>query len=253
MQFNNKEKIILSVVVAVWGMFFIGSGIAMQKQMKPVIHTDYTLSVKARKIPEVQAKTNEIKVKDLTIEINNPLSVNVEDYLEDASKIDEKVIKSLKLDTSLVNINQTGDYQYTITYKKKKYLGKITVKEKELPNVTFTLKTISLKVGGALSTNPRSYINETISDEVYNNLTLDLTNVDTSIVGNHEYYIIYKGVKHQGTIVVESVGPQIKTKTTESCPEDAPEKEGKCVCSDLTKEYDSATKTCKDKEKEATE
>ena len=36
--------------------------------------------------------------------------------------MDEKVLKSLKLDTSLVNINQAGDYNYTITYKKKKYI-----------------------------------------------------------------------------------------------------------------------------------
>ncbi len=45
------------------------------------------------------------------------------------------------------------------------------------------------------------------------------------------------------------------TKTTESCPKEAPEKDGKCVCSDLTKEYDAATKTCKDKstEKETNE
>lgn len=247
MKLNNREKVILSVVVAVWGIFFIGSGLVMQKQIKPVIHTKYALDVSSRKIPEAQAKTNEIKIKDITIEINNPISVNIKDYLDDADKIDEKVLKSLKLDTSLVNINQAGEYQYTITYKKKKYIGKITVKEKELPNMTFTLKTIKLKAGDALSTNPRSYINETITNEVYNNLTLDLSKVDNMTAGTYDYYVTYKGTKYQGKIIIESLGPTIKTKTTESCPEEAPEKDGKCVCSDLTKEYDAGTKTCKEK------
>lgn len=248
MKLNNKEKYILSGVLAVWGVFLVSSGAAMQKQIKPIIHTDYTLKVQSRKIPEAQAKTNEIKLKDVSVEINNPISVDVKDYLEDVDKIDEKVLKALKLDTSLVNINQAGDYQYTITYKKKKYIGKITIKEKELPNMTFTLKTITLKLGDALSTNPRSYINETISTEVYNNLTLDLSKVDTASAGTYDYYIIYKGVKYQGKIVIESIGPTIKTKTTESCPSEAPEQNGKCVCSDLSKEYDETTKTCKTKE-----
>ncbi|MBQ6497817.1 MAG: hypothetical protein IJI58_03785 [Bacilli bacterium] len=253
MKFNNKEKVILSIVMAVWGLFFIGSGFVMQKQIKPIIHTEYSLDVKARKIPEAQAKTNEIKIKDLTIEINNPISVEVKDYLEDADKLDDKVLRALKLDTSLVNINQAGEYQYTITYKKKKYIGKITVKEKELPNVTFTLKTVTLKVGDALSTNPRSYINEKISNEVYNNLTLDLSKVDNATAGTYDYYITYKGTKYQGKIIIQSLGPTVMTKTTESCPTEAPEKDGKCVCSDLTKEYDAATKTCIEKAKETTE
>ena len=122
--------------------------------------------------------------------------------------------------------------------------------------MTFTLKTITLKAGEALSTNPRSYINETITNEVYNNLTLDLSKVDNATVGTYDYYIIYKGTKYQGTIKIDPNGPTIKTKTTESCPSDAPEKDGKCVCQDLTKEYDTATKTCKEKattEKETNE
>lgn len=248
MKFNNKEKIILSVVMAVWGVFLIGSGFVMQKQIKPIVHTKYSLDISSRKIPEAQAKSNEIKLKNITIEINNPISVNVNDYLENPDKMDEKVLKSLKLDTSLVNINQAGDYNYTITYKKKKYIGKITVKEKELPNVTFTLKSITLKVGDSLSTNPRSYINETISDEVYNNLTLDLSKVDAATEGTYDYYITYKGTKYQGKIIIQALGPTIKTKTTEECPPEAPEKDGKCVCSDLSKEYDTATKSCKTKE-----
>ena len=114
--------------------------------------------------------------------------------------------------------------------------------------MNFTLKTIKLKVGDALSTNPRSYINESITDEVYNNLTLDLSQVDNSVVNEYPYYIIYKGERYQGKIIIEAKGPTIMTKTTEDCPKEAPKKDGKCVCEDLSKEYDPSSKTCKTKE-----
>ena len=248
MNFNTKEKKFLAVIIAAWGIILLGSGFAMDEQVKPIINKKYTLSVHTRQIPKAQAKSNEIKLKEVSIEVNNPISVNVKDYLENADNMDEKILKSLRLDTSMININQPGDYQYTITYKKKKYIGKLIVKEKELPNMSLTLKQMNLKVGDSLSTNPRSYINETITDEVYNNIVLDLSQVDNTIQGNYPYYITYKGVKYQGTISIKSPGPTIKTKTTESCPSDAPLKDGKCVCSDVTKEYDSNTKTCKEKE-----
>ena len=74
-----------------------------------------------------------------------------------------------------------------------------------------------------------------------------------SIQNTYPYYITYKGEKYQGNITIKSPGPTIKTKTTESCPEEAPLKDGKCVCSDLSKEYDATSKTCKDKETTPTE
>ena len=247
---NTKEKRILLIIVAIWGLFFIGSGLIMNSKVKPIIDTKYSLSIDKNKIPEAQAKTNEIKLKDIEIEINNPISVDVKDYLEDVDKLSENTIKALKLDTSLVNINAAGSYQYTITYKKKRYIAKITVKEKELPNVTLSLKAINLKIGDALSTNPRSYINETITDEVYNNLVLDLSQVNNQVQGDYKYYITYKDTKYEGTVQIRAPGPTIKTKETEKCPTDAPEKDGKCSCIDSNKTYDEATKTCKEKEKE---
>lgn len=248
MNFNSKEKKLLAVALAICGTVLLGSGFSMNKQVKPIVHKKYTLSVNTRQIPKAQAKSNEIKIKEVTIEINNPISVNVKDYLENPDNLNEKILKSLRLDTSLVNINEAGEYQYTITYKKKKYIGKVIVKEKELPNMTLNLKTITLKTGEALSTNPRNYIVQNISDEVYNNLTLDLSQVDNTKQGDYAYYVTYKGVKYQGTISIKAPGPTIKTKTTESCPSDAPMKDGKCTCSDLTKEYDASTKTCVSKE-----
>ena len=132
MKFNSREKRIISITLAGWGIFFIGSGLIMNANINTVINTKYTLSVQAKKIAEAQAKSNEIKLKDFEIEINNPLSVDVKDYLNDVEKLNASTLKELKLDTSRVNINEAGKYEYNIIYKKKIYVGKIVVKAKEL-------------------------------------------------------------------------------------------------------------------------
>ncbi len=211
MNFTSKQNRILSIFLASCAVFLIGSGLIMYTQSQPIIKTKYIVSVSSKQISEAQAKTDEIKVKDLEIEINNPLSVDVRDYLIDVDKIKEGTIKVLKLDTSLVNINQAGTYKYTIIYNKKKYVGNIKVKAKELPSVVLTLKTISLKTGDALSSNPRTFLEGQISDEVYNNLTLDISKVDTENQGDYTYYIIYKGVTYQGKVEVREPGPTIIT------------------------------------------
>ena len=115
--FNNKQKRIISIILASWSFFLIISGIIMNHQVKPIINTTYTLKIETKKIAEQQAKTNEIKLKDIEIEINNPISVDIRDYLENSDKISDTTLKALKLDTSLVNINQAGTYQYKIAYK----------------------------------------------------------------------------------------------------------------------------------------
>lgn len=223
MKLNDKEKKTLSLIIAVWGIFLIGSGSIMTTKTKPIVNTKYNLNIEKRKIAQAQAKTNEIKLKDITIEINNPISVNIKDYLENVENISAETLKKLKLDTSLVNINQAGTYPYTIIYKKKKYIANIIVKEKELPNVTFTLKNITLKTGDSLSTNPRSYINENITDEVLNNITLDLSGVNNQTQGNYKYYIIYKETKYQGDITITNPGPTIITKP--NIPTPSPEQD----------------------------
>lgn len=224
--FNNKQKRIISIILASWSLFLIISGIIMNHQVKPIINTTYTLKIETKKIAEQQAKTNEIKLKDIEIEINNPISVDIRDYLENSDKISDTALKALKLDTSLVNINQAGTYQYKISYKKKTYVGSIKVKEKELPNVSFTLKRIEIttfKEGESLSANPRSYIEEYITDEVYNNITLDISQVKPTIQGDYPYYIIYKGVTYQGKVIVRNPGPTVYTPNNNNPEEETPD------------------------------
>lgn len=218
MKLNDKEKLILSAIIGGWGIILIGSGFAMNNSIKPIIKTNYELKTYKKQIAQSQAKSNEIKLKDITIEINNPISVDVKDYLDSLDNISEDTLKKLRLDTSLVNINQAGTYQYSVTYKKKKYIANVIVKEKQLPNVTFTLKTLPFKAGDSLSTNPRSYINEQITDEVLNNITLDLSEVNNQTQGDYNYYITYNGTKYQGKIEIRYPGATIITRPATDQP-----------------------------------
>lgn len=245
MKLNNREIKILAIVIAVWGTFLIGSGITMNLNKKTVTKTNYRLDVSNKKVSITQAKKIEIILKDIEVEINNPISVNVKDYLKDGDKVDTKIIKKLELDTSLVNITQAGSYKYTITYNKKKYQGTIKVKEKELPDMTFTLKTIPLFVGESIPTDKRLYINEKISDEVYESIILDISQVNNSVQNDYKYYITYKNTKYEGTI---SVRNKIITVTTqEKCSDEAKYDDNTktCKCKDTSKTYDSSSKTCK--------
>ena len=249
MKLKKKQIRTLSITLATFGVLLIISSLIMNAQVKPIVETKYTVSISSKRIEQAQAKTNEIKLKKIEVEINNPISVDIKDYLEDVDKISDETLKSLKLDTSLVNINQAGNYQYTIKYKKKKYLGTIVVKEKELPNVTITLKTIKLKTKDALSSNPRTFIEGDIPDEVYNNLTLDISKVDTQNQGDYTYLITYKGVTYQGKVEVRDPGPTIITpSTTTECPKDAKLENNTCKCNDSSLEYDSKDNKCKPKE-----
>jgi len=251
MKLTKKQTRIFSTTLTVFSVFMIGSGLVLNTKTQPIIRTKYTVSVEKKKIAEAQAKTDEIKVKNLEIEINNPISVNIKDYLDSVEKLKDSTIKQLKLDTSLVNINQAGTYKYTITYGKKKYIGEIKVKEKELPNVTLTLKSIKLKTKESLSSNPRTFIEGEISDEVYNNLTLDISKVDTQNQGDYTYHIIYKGVTYQGKVEVRDPGPTIiAPETTTTCPDDAKLDGSTCKCNDENKEYDKDEKKCIEKKKE---
>ena len=251
MKLSDLEKRTFSIVLTIWAIFLIISGLIMNNELRPEIQTNYTLNIEKRKIAEAQAKTNEIKLKEIEIEMNTPLSVDVKDYLLDTENLSEDTIKSLKLDTSLVNINQSGNYSYKIIYQKKTYIGTIKIKEKELPNVTFTLKTIKLQTKETLSTNPRSFINEVISDEVYNNITLDISNVDTSTQGDYIYYILYNGVTYQGKVEIRDPSPIIippkeeKEKEEKVCPEGTTVDNNTCICLDEAKTYDEEEKSCK--------
>ena len=209
---TNKEARILSITIASCGILLIGSGILMNSSDRTIVKKNYSVEIKEEKI--AAAKTNELKLKDMILEINNPLSVNIKDYIENINDIESTVLKSLKLDTSMVNINQAGTYNYTITYKKKKYSATFTIKEKELPKVDLTLKNLSLEKGAALSTSLSTYIVEELSEEVKNNITLNLKDVNTTQPGEYQYTVIYDGKLYTGKIWIYEKQTTIITPNT---------------------------------------
>lgn len=200
MKFTNKQSKIIAGTIAIWGIILIGSGVTMTLTEKPKTESKVKLKVTQKRISS--SKSNEIKLKDIESQINEPISVNVKDYLENPQDIEEKIIKTLKLDTAMININEAGTYTYTITYKKKKFNGTYIIKAKELPNITITLKEISLELGSTLPTDIQSYISETLTDEIRPNITLDLSSVNTSQSGNYQYKVTYNNKLYTGTITI---------------------------------------------------
>lgn len=250
MKFNLKEIQILSIVLAIWGIVMISSGISMSLNKKTVTKVKYSLDVSSKQIPQIQAKKNEIVLKDFEIEEGNPISVNVRDYLQEVEQISDTVINQLSkgLDTSLVNINQPGTYTYTITYKKKRYQGKITVTQKELPKIKIILKSKKLPTTGTLSRNIRDYIYEDpeLTDEAYNNMILDLEEVAAhlSIPGRYKYKVIYNDTTYFGDFDI--VQPVTTGETTVVCPNGSTKEKNTCVCTENNKVFDSKTNTCVD-------
>ena len=214
-KFTRKEFKVISAAVACYGLMFIGTGIAMNNHETTVVQTSYSLGVYQNKVAE--SKTNEIKLKEMTLEVNIPLSVDVKDYLEDYETLDESVIKALKLDTSNVNIKEKGTYTYTISYKRKKYNGTFKVIEKELPIVNITLRNLTLKKDTVLDTNLSTYIKEQLSDEVAKNIVLDLSAVKTNVEGTYQYTVTYANRIYTANIeIFTPQAPTVITPNTET-------------------------------------
>lgn len=231
---NDKQKRILSITLASWGVIMIGSGLIMNASVHPIIKTTYSLDINHVKVNE--SKTNEIVLKEITIEINNPLSVNVKDYLENVDQIDTETLKSLKLDTSMVKINEAGTYTYTISFKKKKYNGTVIVKEKNLANIELKLKDIRIELGKSLTVPSAAnnfdyslYVENELTEEMKDQMQLDITKVDTSTENEYgyDYYITYNGTKYQGKVFVYTPTPSNPVKqpaTPEASQKPVPEK-----------------------------
>lgn len=221
---TGKEIKIISATIAVWGLLFVGSGFTMNTMSEPVKVVKSDFEIIQKRVSET--KTNEIKLKDIEIEINQPLSVSVKDYLANLEEIDLSIVKNLKLDTSMVNPQQAGTYTYTIAYQKKKYNGSLIIKEKELPKVDLTIKNFKLALNSPLNANPEdlsTYIEENLTEEVRNHITIDLSQVRTDQEGIYDYTVTYNGTIYQGKIEVYQ--PQTKIIT----PNQAEEKTSKEV------------------------
>lgn len=230
---SNKQRYIIAGAIAFWGFVFIGSGVTMTMMDTPVKETKTEFKVVQKRVANM--KSNEIRLKTMEQEINQPISVNIKDYLENANDIEDKIINQLKLDTSMVNVNQAGTYTYTVTYQKKTFNGTFEIKEKPLPDMVLTLKNLNLELGSALSTDIQTYITETLTEEVKPNVKLDLTNVNTAQAGNYQYTVTYNGRLYTGNITIYE--PQ---KTEEKDPYE----QQKTDCETNGGTWNSSSNTC---------
>lgn len=206
---DNLNKLI-SGTLASLGILCIVSGMAMPNLVKFENNNVGKLEVNQKQV--TNAKTNEIKLRDINIEVGSTLSTNTADYLLNPGDIDESIINRLNLDISNVNNNSVGSYTYTITYNKKIYNGLVIVNEKPLPNVdSITLNSLSVEVNKELPKDINVYIKENLPVEVTSAIRLDISNVKTDTPGNYLYSISYNGKLYTNTITIYE--PQIVTDT----------------------------------------
>ena len=250
MKLNKKEIQILSIVVAVWGLFFVITGTVMTQSKKTVTKKVYSVDVSMKQISTVQAKKNEVILKDITIDEGTPLSTSIKDYLENPEQISTAMLEQLEkgLDTSAANINQAGTYTYTISFKKKTYQAKIIVNKKELPKVNITLKEKNMPTTGTISRSIRDYIYEDVPEEALKNMILDLKEViaHQKIPGKYKYSIIYNDTTYYGDFIIHE--PVEVTTTTVVCPTNATHdpNNNTCICQEGT--YNPLKKICEKRE-----
>lgn len=98
--------------------------------------------------------SDNIKLKNITVELGNKLSTNIDDYITGNN------INTYKLDVSSVavddngNTNSTGEYSYKIIKNGKTQKGKLYVKDTTVPKFT----TIDLEVGVNEEFSPNDFL-----------------------------------------------------------------------------------------------
>ena len=207
---DKHVRIITVTALSLLGVLSIASGVMYNSLQANNVEEKVLVVVEQKQV----SKENDIdiKLKNLTIEVNTPLSVKIIDYLDSA--VSDEVLANLKLDTSEVNVTEPGTYNYTVTYKKKTYQGIITVKEKEVTNNTLqsiTLKTVNINVGTALPTDISNYVIEPLTDDIKATMLIDLSKVNVNTAGNYQYTITYNNSIYTGTIVVTETQPTLST------------------------------------------
>ncbi len=218
---DKHVRIITVSSLALLGILCISSGVMYNSLQANNVEEKILVVVEQK---QVSKETDvDIKLKNLTIEVNTPLSVKIIDYLDSA--VSDEVLANLKLDTSGVNVTEAGTYNYTVTYKKKAYQGIIIVKEKEVTNNTLqsiTLKTININVGTALPTDVSNYVIEPLSDDIKATMLIDLSKVNVNTAGSYQYTITYNNSIYTGTIVVTETQPTLSTNIGENTTTEEP-------------------------------
>ena len=221
---DKHVRIITVSALSLLGILCISSGIMYNSLQANNVKEQILVVVEQKQVSK-ESDIN-IKLKNLTIEANTPLSVKIIDYLDSA--VSDEVLANLKLDTSGVNVTEPGTYNYTVTYKKKVYQGIIVVKEKEVNTNTLqsiTLKTVNINVGTALPTDISNYVIEPLTDDIKATMLIDLSKVNVNKAGSYQYTITYNNSIYTGTIVVTETQPTLSTDIGENTNTNTPQSE----------------------------
>ena len=224
-------RIISITTLSLLGVFCISSGI-MYKSLEDNNVEEKILVVVEQKQISKEGDVD-LKLKNLTIEVNTPLSVKIIDYLDSA--VNDEVLANLKLDTSNVNVREPGTYNYTISYKKKTYQGIIIVKEKEISTnalQSITLKTVNINIGTTLPTDVSNYVIEPLTDDIKNTMLIDLSKVNVNLAGNYQYTITFNNSIYTGTIVVTESQPTLSTNIGDTPTNPNEQQEGQITIED---------------------
>ena len=202
---DNKGIKVLILSLTFSGLLSTTSGVILNSMnIKP---TKNKINVKVVEKQVSRIKTNIPVLKDLEVEINEPISVDVKEYISNLDDIDNKVLRDFKLDTSLVNLTQPGKYKYTIEYDNKKYNGNIVVKEKETQTVKLQIKSLKLKLNEEIPKDVTKYVDTELTQDMLQAIKLDTSKVNNKLAGEYQYTITYENQLYTGIINIYEEQP----------------------------------------------
>lgn len=234
---DNKGLKVLLLSLTFSGLLSTTSGVILNSMdIKP---TKNKINVKVVEKQVSRIKTNIPVLKDVEVEVNEPISVDVKEYITNLDDIDHSVLREFKLDTSLVNLTQPGKYQYTISYDNKKYNGNVIVKEKEDKTVKLQIKSLKFKLNEQIPTDVTKYIDTELTPEMLEKVKLDISKVNNKVAGDYQYTITYENQLYTGIVnIYEEQPSQVINSITYTV---------KYVCGNNS---ETVKKTIKTKEKE---
>lgn len=209
---KDKGVSVLILSLAFSGLLSTTSGIILNNiELKPM-SSKVNVEVVERRVAKI--KSNVPILKDITVEVGQPISVDVKEYISNLDNISMSALREFKLDTSLVNLNQAGKYNYIIEYRGKKYNGNVIVNGKDVQNViTLQIKNLSVKRNSSLPTTVSDYLETTLTEEELQNVKLDISKVNTKIAADYQYTITYNNMLYTGTITVYEEQPNVAINT----------------------------------------
>lgn len=195
---DKKSLKILLLSLTFSGLLSTTSGIVLNSMnIKP---TKNKIKVKVVEKQVSRIKTNIPVLKDIEVEVNEPINVDVKEYISNLDDIDHSILRDFKLDTSLVNLTQEGKYTYTISYDGKKYNGNVIVKEKPLQAVKLQIKSLKFKLNEEIPTDVTKYVDTELTPEMIQDIKLDTSRVNNKLVGDYQYTITYENQLYTGII-----------------------------------------------------